>query len=130
MDITEEYLMKYILAAESKDKAQRHASALEDENEALRADLQIVTDHREQALNNAMALMKQRDEITAAAELACGLLWMIEDRRDKVLAAFHALRDALGGPSSKGLGRAIQRAIDAGYEADHPQGCDWWAGKK
>lgn len=24
----------------------------------------------------------------------------------------------------------IEAAIDAGYEADHPPGADWWAGKK
>lgn len=68
--------------------------------------------------------------IQSAAELACGLLWMVEDRHGKVRDAFHALRDALGGSGSKGLGKSIQRAIDAGYEADHPPGCDWWAGKK
>lgn len=74
-------------------------------------------------------LLKLR-KIEEAAELACGLLWMVEDRREKVRAAFHALRDALGGSGSKGLGKAIKRAIDAGHEADHPPGADWWAGKK
>lgn len=54
----------------------------------------------------------------------------VEDRREKVRAAFYALRDALGGAGSKGLGKAIKRAIDAGHEADHPPGADWWAGKK
>lgn len=70
------------------------------------------------------------DSIRAAAELACGLLWMSDWRRDKAHFAFVALRDALGGPGSKGLGAAIQRAIDAGYEADHPPECDGWAGMK
>lgn len=80
-------------------------------------------------------LMKRLHKMEEAAELACGLLWMMESREDvgrgrKAQAAFEALRDALGGPGSKGLGKAIKRAIDAGHEADHPPGCDWWAGKK
>ena len=71
------------------------------------------------------------DEIIAAAELACGLLWMMEDHRHPhTKIAFEKLRDALGGSGSDGLGRAIQRAIDAGYEADHPPSATWWAGKK
>ena len=82
------------------------------------------------ALNEADAEVMKLRNIEVAAELACGLLWMVEDRSEKVRAAFHALRDALGGPGSKGLGNAIQRAIDADHEADHPPGCDWWAGKK
>lgn len=82
------------------------------------------------ALNEADAELLKLRKVEEAAELACGLLWMVEDRREKVRAAFHALRDALGGSGSKGLGKAIKRAIDAGHEADHPPGCDWWAGKK
>lgn len=82
------------------------------------------------ALNEADAEVMKLRKIEEAAELACGLLWMVEDRREKVRAAFHALRDALGGSRSNGLGKAIKRAIDAGHEADHPPGCDWWAGKK
>jgi len=71
------------------------------------------------------------DEIIAAAELACGLLWMMEDHRHPhTKIAFVNLLDALGGPGSEGLGRAIKRAIDAGYEADHPPGATSWAGKK
>lgn len=71
------------------------------------------------------------DEIIAAAELACGLLWMIEDHRHPhTRIAFEKLRDALGGSGSEGLGRAIKRAIGAGYEADHPPSATWWAGKK
>jgi len=81
-------------------------------------------------LDEADAELAQLRKIEEAAELACGLLWMVEDRREKVRTAFHALRDALGGSGSKGLGKAIKRAIDAGHEADHPPGCDWWAGKK
>lgn len=71
------------------------------------------------------------DGIIAAAELACGLLWMMADHRHPhTRIAFVNLLDALGGPGSEGLGRAIQRAIDAGYEADHPPSAKWWAGKK
>lgn len=81
-------------------------------------------------LDEAAAELAQLRKIEEAAELACGLLWMVEDRREKVRAAFHALLDALGGSGSKGLGAAIKRAIDAGHEADHPPGADWWAGKK
>ena len=81
-------------------------------------------------LDEADAELVHLRKIEEAAELACGLLWMVEDRREKVRAAFHALRDALGGSGSKGLGQAIKRAIDAGHEADHPPGADWWAGKK
>ena len=72
-----------------------------------------------------------RDKIIAAAELACGLLWMMADHRHPhTKIAFVKLLDALGGPGSEGLGRAIKRAIDAGYEADHPPGATSWAGKK
>lgn len=81
-------------------------------------------------LDEADAELVQLRKIEEAAELACGLLWMVEDRREKVRAAFHALRDALGGSGSAGLGKAIKRAISAGHEADHPPGADWWAGKK
>ena len=82
------------------------------------------------SLNEADAEVFKLRKVEQAAELACGLLWMVEDRSGKVRAAFHALRDALGGAGSKGLGQAIKRAIDAGHEADHPPGADWWAGKK
>jgi hypothetical protein len=82
------------------------------------------------ALNEADAEVMKLRQIEEAAELACGLLWMVEERSEKVRTAFHALRDALGGSGSKGLGKAIKRAIDAGHEADHPPGADWWAGKK
>lgn len=68
--------------------------------------------------------------IEQAAELAYGLLWMIDERSPKVQAASNVLRDALGGPSSPGLRRSIERAIAAGHEADHPEGCTWWAGKR
>ena len=76
--------------------------------------------------NAEIARLKKIEE---AAELAYGVLWMAEPHSGKVCDAFHALRDALGGSGSEGLGRAIQAAITAGHEADHPAGCDWWAGK-
>ena len=82
------------------------------------------------ALTEAENELAKLREIEAAAELACGLLWMVEMRGKKVLAAFETLRDALGGSGSKGLGKAIQRAIDSGHEADHPPSADYWAGKK
>lgn len=66
--------------------------------------------------------------IESAALLALGLLWMTERDNDKVQAAFKTLRDALGGKNA--LRKGIDAAIDAGYEADHPPGADWWAGKK
>lgn len=53
---------------------------------------------------------------------------MTERHDEKTSAAYTALRDALGGRSA--LRQAIKSAIEAGYEADHPQGADWWAGKK
>lgn len=89
-----------------------------------------VMDHQSESAAHIGNLQDGMKQVHEAAELACGLLWMVEDRREKVRTAFHALRDALGGSGSKGLGKAIQRAIDAGHEADHPPGCDWWAGKK
>lgn len=71
------------------------------------------------------------DRLQEAAELVCGLLWMVHGRSDKVRVAYQALRNTLGWPDdSEGLAKAIRRAIAAGYEADHPAGADWWAGKK
>jgi hypothetical protein len=67
------------------------------------------------------------NEIERAAHLACGLLWMVEHRSDKVKAAYVALRDAIGRDA---LGEAIKAAIDAGHEADHPADATWWAGMK
>ena len=66
--------------------------------------------------------------IESAALLTLGLLWMTERGNDKVQAAFKTLRNALGGMNA--LRKGIEAAIDAGYEADHPLGADWWAGKK
>ena len=66
--------------------------------------------------------------IESAALLALGLLWMTERDNAKVQTAFKTLRDALG--SKDALRKGIEVAIEAGYEADHPPGADWWAGKK
>lgn len=67
-------------------------------------------------------------DIRPAALLALGLLWMTERQSDKVHLAYTTLRDALGGKEA--LRQGIQAAMDAGHEADHPHGADWWAGKK
>lgn len=66
--------------------------------------------------------------IESAALQALGILWMSERTSEKTQAAFKTLRDALGGRNA--LRKGIEAAIDAGYEADHPPGADWWAGKK
>ena len=66
--------------------------------------------------------------IESAALLALGMLWMTERHSPKVQTAFQTLRNALGGMDA--LRKGIEAAIDAGYEADHPPGADWWAGKK
>ncbi len=65
--------------------------------------------------------------VQEAAELAFGLLWMVEHHTLKSGDAYEALSKALDKEAKK---RGIQAAIDAGHEADHPEGCDWWAGKK
>jgi hypothetical protein len=67
-------------------------------------------------------------DLRAAALLALGLLWMTERQSDKVHRAYTTLRDALGGKEA--LREGIQAAMNAGHEADHPHGADWWAGKK
>lgn len=67
-------------------------------------------------------------DLRTAALLALGLLWMTERQSDKVHRAYTTLRDALGGKEA--LREGIQAAMNAGHEAGHPQGADWWAGKK
>lgn len=81
-------------------------------------------------LQSAEVELTRLRQIEEAAQLAYGILWMIDERSPKVRAASNTLRDALGGPSSAGMRKSIERAIAAGYEADHPDGCTWWAGKK
>lgn len=66
--------------------------------------------------------------IESAALQALGILWMSERTSAKTQDAFRVLRNALGGKDA--LRKGIEAAIDAGYEADHPPGADWWAGKK
>lgn len=67
------------------------------------------------------------EKLQTAALLALGLLWMTERQSDKVHLAYTTLRDAWGGKEA--LRQGIQAAMDAGHEADHPHGADWWAGK-
>lgn len=85
---------------------------------ALRADRKAMAD--------AQAELAKLRKIEAAAELSCGLLWMTAEwRQGKTEDAYKALRDALGGSGSKGLGKAIQRAMDSGAKVDAPPGCYW-----
>ena len=67
-------------------------------------------------------------DLRSAALLALGLLWMTERQSDKVHRAYTTLRDALGGKEA--LREGIRAAMEAGHDADHPHGADWWAGKK
>lgn len=87
-----------------------------DEIEALRAEIAALRFE-----------LERTEGVRADAELALGILWMVEDRSKKVRDAHNILRDSLG---KEGLKRGIQRAIEAGYEAEHPLSADWWAGKK
>ena len=82
----------------------------------------------DEAIQEAEIDLHRFQSIESAALLALGLLWMTERDNDKVQAAFKTLRDALGGQNA--LRQGIEAAIDAGYEADHPPGAGWWAGKK
>lgn len=75
------------------------------------------------AMQSALkALTQERGQLRAAIELAYGLLWMSSLRGKKAQAAFEALSTAL---DHEAKGRGIKAAIDAGYEADHPEGCDY-----
>lgn len=74
-----------------------------------------------------LALRAEVAALRAASELSLGILWMIEHRSGKVRDAHTVLLDALG---KDGLKRGITAAIGRGYEAEHPDGADWWAGKK
>ena len=85
----------------------------------------LASSRGDSLLDEAQAELAKLRNIAEAAELACGLLWMSEWRQGKIDDAFRALRDALGGPGSNGLGKAIQRAIDSGAKVDDPPGCDW-----
>lgn len=82
----------------------------------------------EDALDEAGNELAQLRQIEAAAETAFGLLWMIDSEPGtKRFAAKQALGSVLNKEAKK---RGIKAAIDAGHEADHPQGADWWAGMK
>lgn len=77
-------------------------------------------------LDEAKSELAHLRKIVEAAELACGLLWMTAEwRQGKTEDAYKALLEALGGSGSKGLGKAIQRAIESGAQVDAPPGCDW-----
>lgn len=78
----------------------------------------------------AEAELARLRKIEQAAELACGILWMTAALSRTEKTVYKLLSEALGGDGSDGLCKAIQRAIDAGYEADHPNGAEWWAGKE
>ena len=54
---------EFLKAAEKVIRAEKDISIRDSEIEKLRQELTLVTDHREQALNNAMELMKQNAEL-------------------------------------------------------------------
>lgn len=80
------------------------------------------------AVDDAEIDIARYQHIEDAALMALGILWMDARQSDKAHEAYKILRNALGGKPA--LKRGILTAIDAGYEADHPEGADWWAGKK
>ena len=84
--------------------------------------------HYECAMREIERLQVDISKMETAALLALGILWMDERVTDKTHTAYQILRDALGGKEA--LRKGIEAAISAGYEADHPQGADGWAGKK
>lgn len=82
----------------------------------------------DESIQQAEIDLHRLQHIESAALLALGMLWMTERHSPNAQAAFQTLRNALGGQDA--LRRGIEAAIDAGLEADHPPGADWWAGKK
>lgn len=79
-------------------------------------------------LDEQTIALRRMSEMQMAMELAFGCLWMIDPERSaRAYAARQALVRFLDQAAKK---RGIQAAIAAGFEADHPHGCDWWAGKK
>lgn len=82
----------------------------------------------DEAIQEAEIDLHRLQHIESAALQALGILWMSERTSAKTQDAFRVLRNALGGKDA--LRKGIEAAIDAGYEADHPPGADWWAGKK
>jgi len=79
----------------------------------------------DEAIQEAEIDLHRLQHIESAALLALVLLWMTERDNAKVQTAFKTLRNALGGKDA--LRKGIEAAIEAGYEADHPPGADWWA---
>ena len=76
---------------------------------------------------NRQRQLPLESELQTAAERAFGRLWMIEAERDpRSHEARQILADVLDMEARR---RGIEAAIDAGHQADHPPGCDWWAGK-
>ena len=82
----------------------------------------------DESIQQAEIDLHRLQHIESAALQALGILWMSERTSAKTQDAFRVLRNALGGKNA--LRKGIEAAIDAGYEADHPPGADWWAGKK
>lgn len=79
-------------------------------------------------LDEQTIALRRMAEMQTAMEFAFGCLWMIDpERSERAYAARQALVPFLDQPAK---GRGIKAAIAAGFEADHPPGCDWWAGKK
>ncbi|MGN2391238.1 hypothetical protein [Pelomicrobium sp. G1] len=79
-------------------------------------------------LDEQTIALRRMAEMQTAVEFAFGCLWMIDpERSERAYAARQALAPFL---DQAAKGRGIKAAIAAGFEADHPPGCDWWAGKK
>lgn len=72
-----------------------------------------------EAIDALLAERKKLLQISVAAELALGLLWMADEsqRYGRVRAAYRVLSSTFGGPESEGVGAAIGRAIDMANQA-------------
>jgi len=121
------------LAYAKGDKSRIDEITLELRPGPLKRELTVVRNFAtcrgdDEAIQEAEIDLHRLQHIESAALLALGLLWMTERHSPKVQTAFQTLRNALGGMDA--LRKGIEAAIDAGYEADHPLGADWWAGKK
>ena len=121
------------LAYAKGDKSRIDEITLELRPGPLKRELTVVRNFAtclgdDEAIQEAEIDLHRLQHIESAALLALGLLWMTDRDNDKVQTAFQTLRNALGGMDA--LRKGIEAAIDAGYEADHPLGADWWAGKK
>ena len=103
-----------------------HPGPLKRELKVMRGMAACVGD--DEAIQEAEIDLHRLQHIESAALQALGILWMSERTSAKTQDAFRVLRNALGGKDA--LRKGIEAAIEAGYEADHPPGADWWAGKK